>query len=94
MNQTNFEHAGFAALMQLVIGLVTGDWFAGACFGIAFFVGREHAQAQDKLGYTLKTTFQAFDVRKWSLDAQLDLLFPVVTCLIILAIATYLTYTL
>ena len=91
VNQTNFEHAGYAALMQLVIGLVTGDWFAGACFGIAFFVGREHAQAQDKLGYTFKTTFQAFDVRKWSRDAQLDLLFPFVTCLIILVIATLLT---
>ena len=91
MNQTNFEHAGYAALMQLVIGLVTGDWFAGACFSIAFFVGREHAQVQDKLGYTFKTTFQAFDVRKWSLDSQLDLLFPVTTCLIILVIATLLT---
>ena len=87
MNQTNFEHAGFAALMQLVIGLITGDWFAGACFGIAFFVGREHAQAQDKLGYTLKTTFEAFDVRKWPKDTQLDLLFPVVTCLTIWLIA-------
>lgn len=87
MNKTNFEHAGYAAIMQLVIGLVTGDWFAGACFGIAFFVGREHAQAQDKLGYTFKTTFQAFDVCKWSRDAQLDLLFPVVTCLTILLIA-------
>ena len=91
MNQTNFEHAGYAALMQLVIGLVTGDWFAGACFGIAFFVGREHAQRQAHLGYTFKTTFQAFDVRKWSRDAQLDLLFPVATCLIILVIATLLT---
>ena len=89
MNQTNFEHAGYAALMQLVIGLIFGDWFAGACFGIAFFLGREHAQNQDKLGYTLKTTFQAFDVRKWSLDSQLDLLFPVVTCLTIL-LASYL----
>ena len=91
MNQTNFEHAGYAALMQLIIGLITGDWLAGACFGIAFFTGREHAQAQDKLGYTFETTFQAFDVRKWSLDAQLDLLFPTVTCLIILVIATLLT---
>jgi hypothetical protein len=87
MNQTNFEHAGFAVLMQLVIGLVTGDWFAGACFGIAFFVGREHAQVQAKLGYTLKTTFEAFDVRKWSRDAQLDLLFPVIACLLLLLVA-------
>jgi hypothetical protein len=91
MNQTNFEHAGYAALMQLVIGLIFGDWFAGACFGIAFFLGREHAQAQNKLGYTFKTTFTAFDVRKWSLDAKLDLLFPTITVLIILGIAKYLT---
>ena len=87
MNQTNFEHAGYAALMQLVIGLISGDWFAGACFGIAFFLGREHAQAQAKLGYTLKTTFTAFDIRKWSLDAQLDLLFPTIACLLILLIS-------
>lgn len=94
MNQTNFEHAGFAALMQLAIGLISGDWFAGVCFGVAFFLGREHAQAQAKIGYTFKTTFQAFNVRKWSLDAQLDLLFPTVTCLVILAIVKVLTYTL
>ena len=92
MNQTNFEHAGYALLMQLTIGLISGDWFAGACFGIAFFLGREHAQAQDKLGYTLKTTFQAFDVRKWSLDAKLDLLFPTVAVLVALGIAKYLTH--
>ena len=87
MNQTNFEHAGYAALMQLVIGLIFGDWFAGACFGIAFFLGREHAQYQDKLGYTFKTTFQAFQVWKWSLDSQLDLLFPTIACVTIYLIA-------
>jgi len=63
MNQTNFEHAGFAVLMQLAIGLPTGNWWAGACFGIAFFLGREHAQAQAKLGYTMKGVFKAFDVK-------------------------------
>ena len=89
VNQTNFEHAGFAILMQLVIGLISGDWFAGTCFGIAFFIGREHAQAQAKIGYTLKGVFQAFDVRKWSLDAQLDLLFPVVATCIVWAIASF-----
>lgn len=75
--------------MQLVVGLMFGNWFAGACFGFAFFLGREHAQAQDKLGYSFKTTFQAFDVRKWSLDAQLDLLFPAVAVLIVYAIASF-----
>lgn len=89
MNQSNFEHAGYALLMQLVIGLVFGDWFAGACFGTAFFLGREHAQNQDKLGYTFKTTFQAFDIRKWSLDSRLDFIFPLVTTLLVLALVYF-----
>jgi len=73
MNQTNFEHAAFAVLMQCVIGFTTGNWLAGACFGAAFFLGREHCQAQKslKLG-----DFAAFDMRKWELDAKLDLAFP------------------
>jgi len=89
VNRTNFEHAFFASLMQIVIGLVSGNWFAGGCFGIAFFLGREHAQAQATIGYSLVKTFQAFDVRKWSLDAQLDLLFPVIACLVIYSISLY-----
>lgn len=64
--------------MQVLIALITGDWLAGSCFGFAFFLGREHAQAQAKLGYTFKTTFAAFNVLNWSLDAKLDLLFPII----------------
>ena len=30
MNVSNFEHAAFALLMQIAIGLVTGNWWAGA----------------------------------------------------------------
>lgn len=78
VNRTNWEHAGYAVLMQVVVGLLTGNWLAGACFGFAFFLGREHAQMQDKTGYAFKGTFQAFDLRKWSLDAKLDLLFPAI----------------
>lgn len=73
MNRTHFEHAAYAALMQIAVGLLTGDWLAGAAFGFAFFLGREHAQAQDQ--YRLGD-FRAFDVRRWSIDARLDLLFP------------------
>jgi hypothetical protein len=83
MNKTNLEHAGYAVLMQVVIGLLTGNWLAGALFGFAFFLGREHAQYQILLGYTFKTTFQAFDVRKWSLDAKLDLAFPFIAVTIV-----------
>jgi hypothetical protein len=84
MNRTHFEHAGYALLMMLPIGLLTGNWWAGAAFGAAFFLGREHAQAQIK--YKLGD-FAAFDVRKWSTDAKLDLLFPVVAVVAVAMIA-------
>jgi hypothetical protein len=58
-----------------------------AHFGIAFFLGREHAQYQHKLGYTLPKTFQAFAFWKWSRDAQLDLLFPIIACSVIYGIS-------
>lgn len=77
MNRTNFEHAVYALLMQTAIGLVSGDWLAGACFGIAFFLGREHAQAQRAYGLG---DFAAFDMRRWSLDSRLDLIFPAAAC--------------
>ncbi len=84
MNRTNFEHAGYALLMQAVIGLLTGDWWAGAAFGAAFFLGREHAQAQAEVDdYGLHGDFAAFKVWEWSLDAKLDLLFPVVAVIIV-----------
>lgn len=91
INQTNLEHAVAAIAIQLVIGFATGNWFAGACFSIAFFLGREHAQEQDKIGYSIKLSLQAFDFRRWSWDSKMDLLFPVIACLIILVIATLLT---
>jgi len=78
MNITNFEHAGYSLLMLIGTYLVTKNPTAGVAFGIAFFLGREHAQAQRN--YHLGD-FEAFAFWNWSLDAQLDLLFPVVTCI-------------
>jgi hypothetical protein len=78
MNKTNFEHAGYAVLMQLPFGLL-GYWWVGAAFGAAFFLGREHAQQQAKG----KGDIEAFDVSTWSLDAQLDLLFPIIAVLLV-----------
>ena len=75
MNRTNFEHAAIALIMQAFIGLLTGNWWIGAAFGAAFFLGREHAQAQSK--YNLGD-ISAFDIRRWSIDARLDIAFPVV----------------
>ena len=41
-------HALLAVAAQAVIGLLTGNWWAGAAFGAAFYLGREHAQAEHR----------------------------------------------
>lgn len=79
MNRTNFEHALFALLMLAVIGWPTGNWWAGAAFGSAFFLGREHAQREYHLGDPSKLPpWAGFDIWNWSLDAKLDLIVPVI----------------
>jgi hypothetical protein len=93
MNQTNFEHAGYALLMQFCIGILTGNWWAGAAFGAAFFLGREHAQFEKKLAcggaVTSLNPFAGFAIWKWSLDSKLDFLFPVIAVLPLAIVSPY-----
>jgi hypothetical protein len=78
MNRTNFEHAGYALLMQLPFGLL-GFWWVGAALAIGFFLGREHSQREEVIsGKDRSNPFPAFKVWEWSMDTKLDLLFPVV----------------
>lgn len=83
MNRTNFEHVGYALLMQGVVWLLTGNLLAGAMLGVGFFFGREHAQVEYK---AINTDFDGkranmpwyagFNPKYWTLDAVLDVLFP------------------
>lgn len=97
MNQTNFEHAGFALMMQsvfLLLGVfvfdaVTTLAWVGAAFASAFFLGREHAQREYKLGDPSKLMgYEAFDIWRWKLDAVLDLVFPVVASVVTASVVT------
>jgi hypothetical protein len=81
MNRTNFEHAAYALAMQLAIGLLTSNWWAGAAFGAAFFIGREHAQAEAKVrkeGWAKHPYFECFAPRYWGVDSLLDFIVPVI----------------
>lgn len=79
MNRSNFEHAGYALVIQTLIAMMFGSWGFGALVAIAFFLGREHAQREYHLGDPSRLPpWAAFDFWRWPLDAQLDLLFPVV----------------
>ncbi len=87
MNRSNFMHAAWALAFQALIGLTTGNWWAGAAFGAAFFLGREHAQREYKLtaGGSVKglDPWEAFDLARWSPDALADLIVPVIAVVIV-----------
>lgn len=78
MNKSNFVHVGFALLFQAAIGLLTGNWWAGAAFGSGFFISREHTQKQYKrqreTGESLKEMkpWGGLDFWNWDTDALLD----------------------
>ena len=90
MNQSTLGHTATAILFQVVLWIVTGDWWIGAAFGSAFFLGREHAQAEyrwiEKFGNHRRENleiFSPFDPRVWTkLDAWLDWIAPVVAVVI------------
>lgn len=80
MNQTNFEHAAIALILQAIVGLLTGDWLAGALLCVGVFLGREHAQREyaiKKPGVAL-VGYEALDFWRWNIDEILDLVFPIV----------------
>ena len=76
-----FAHAGVTLVFGL-IGLILGNVLVGLTFGVAFYLGREVAQHERKERGT--NPLRGFYVQNWSLDARMDLLFPVVTAIIML----------
>jgi len=99
MNRTHLEHAVFALLIMALVwlpawalGLAGGEWI-GAAAGVAFFLGREHAQHEYRLarhrgwhwGPTLPVRWWEGVVRGWSRDSALDCLTPALVCLLLLA---------
>ena len=94
MNRTNFEHAAIALIMQAVLGLLTGNWWLGAAFGAAFFIGREHAQAEYRYisangGRRYHTPvapeWAVFNLKWWNQDALLDWITPTASVLVVAA---------
>lgn len=88
VNLTHLLHTLWALLIQFVIGVSTGDWWAGAAAGAAFFVGREVRDAEYRYRALHKTTWEEMpeyaglhpSVWRWPDDADgwLDWLVPTV----------------
>lgn len=91
-------HALVTTTLQLLAGLLLGDWVIGAVMGCTFFVAREHTQAE----YRWIAQFCAgkranmpwwggFDWRAWDLSSLLDWLVPVLVCTVVWIIAVYIS---
>ena len=91
-----FEHSAYALLFMAIIGLLTNNWFAGACFGAAFFVGREHAQAEYRViehFYESKRAnmpwYGGFEPRGWDRKSVMDFVLPIAATAIALIITKF-----
>lgn len=89
------QHIIMALVAQAVVGLLTGNWWAGAALGSAYFIGREVAQAEyrwiEQFGAGLRANMPwwgRLDPRVWpKLDQWLDWMGPVVATVIVALIA-------
>ena len=83
-NITHLEHVIYAVLMQLAIAIPTRNWWAGAAFASAFFIGREHAQREYAIGNpSTLMPWEGFDLWRWPSDPLLDLLLPIVAVVLL-----------
>jgi hypothetical protein len=86
-----FEHALCTAAIQLLVGWLSGNWWAGGALASAYFTGREVAQAEyrwiEQFGSGLRADMPwhaVFDPRVWQTADQIaDWLGPVIVSLAI-----------
>lgn len=81
------QHIFMALVVQMVVGRLTDNWWAGAGLASAYFIGREFAQAEyrwiEHFGHGLRANMPwwgPFDRRVWTtLDQWVDWLGPLAT---------------
>lgn len=79
------EHALAALAVQVLVGLLTRNWWAGAALACGYFVGREVAQAEyrwiEHFGHGLRANMPwwgAYDPRVWdNADRLADWIGPI-----------------
>ncbi len=80
------EHALAALAIQVLVGLITRNWWAGGLLACGYFIGRELAQAEyrwiEEFGNGLRANapwWAAFDLRVWTkADQFADVIGPLV----------------
>jgi hypothetical protein len=85
-------HTLIALAIQSIIGLLTGQWWAGAAAGSAYFVGREFAQAEYRYieangGFRYKTPQRpevaVLHPRWWNRKSVLDWVLPTAAVVVV-----------
>jgi hypothetical protein len=92
------QHSVIAVIMQIVIGIVSGNWWAGAAAGSFYFVGREYAQAEYR---NIEQNYEGsranmpwyggMELRAWTLKGVTDFVFPAIVVAIIAVMAKKIT---
>jgi hypothetical protein len=91
----NLNHAVFCVGFQLIGGILTGYWITAGALASAFFIGREHAQAEyrwiEKYGqwrrYNLRW-HNVFDRRIWDVHSfWWNLTFPIIVVAAVAVVA-------
>lgn len=92
----NFEHSVCALLFMAIIGLLTGNWLAGALFASGYYLGREMAQAEYRnilYNYGGKRVnmpwWGAFQARAWDRKSMLDWILPTIVTISIAILSSF-----
>ena len=95
MNRTQLEHVVAALLIMgalwgvLALLAIPGGHWAGAAAGVFFFVGREYTQGERNLAQVESVHlanlrwYDGLRFWRWTPDGGLDLLFPLLACLVV-----------
>jgi hypothetical protein len=82
----HLHHPVIALVLQAIIGIASGDWWAGAAAGSFYFVGREYAQAEYRAiehfygGRRANMPyFGGLEPRAWTIKGLLDWILPSIT---------------
>ena len=89
-----FSHPALVILLQVIIGLLTGNWLIGGLFLVGFYIGREITQAEyrwiERFGLGRRSNMPwwgGFDPKVWNWDSESDFLLPVLACLLVFGIS-------
>lgn len=95
MNRSHIEHALVALFIMLalwgglsLLDVPSGHW-TGAAAGIFFFLGREYTHGERKIAHEENLYlvdllwYDGLAFWRWSPDGRRDLLYPLITCLLV-----------